>query len=55
VVAWSWNFGAGSSSQDSSEQNPTHVYALPGSYAVTLAVTDAYGQSSTTHQTVTVS
>ena len=32
---WSWDFGDGTSSE---EQNPTHLYASPGSYAVTLTV-----------------
>jgi len=35
-----WDFGDGRSS---SRPNPTHVYALPGSYQVTLTVTDQNG------------
>lgn len=32
---WRWDFGDGASS---SEENPTHLYATPGSYSVTLTV-----------------
>jgi PKD repeat protein len=51
VVAWRWDFGDGTSSTQSS---PTHVYVAPGSYRVTLTVTDADGQSSATSQVVEV-
>ena len=37
VVAWSWNFGDGSTS---AEQNPSHTYAEAGTYTVSLTVTD---------------
>jgi len=37
IVSWSWDFGDGGTS---TEQNPTHVYAGPGTYRVTLTVTD---------------
>lgn len=40
IVSWSWNFGDGVTSSD---QNPTHEYAAPGSYIVTLTVTDDSG------------
>lgn len=32
---WSWKFGDGGTS---TEQNPTHIYANPGKYSVTLTV-----------------
>jgi gliding motility-associated-like protein len=35
--SWSWNFGDGSSSTD---QNPSHFYSTPGTYAVALTVTN---------------
>lgn len=58
VACYSWNFGdPGSGSADaSSEANPTHTYATPGSYTVTLTVTDDDGfATGTSQQQVTVS
>ncbi len=40
VSGWSWEFGDGGTS---SLQNPTHVYALAGSFSVTLTVTGPSG------------
>jgi gliding motility-associated-like protein len=39
-MTYSWNFGDGGTSTSSS---PSHVYALPGNYSVTLFVTNAQG------------
>jgi predicted CXXCH cytochrome family protein len=39
-ATWSWNFGDG---DGSSERNPVHVYAVPGTYTVTLTVTRTVG------------
>ncbi len=44
AVSWLWNFGDGSTS---SNQNPSHIYNLPGVYTVTLIVTNALGCSDT--------
>jgi len=33
VTSWAWDFGDGNTS---TQQNPTHVYAAPGAYTVTL-------------------
>lgn len=41
VTSWQWNFGDGS--PVSNERNPTHNYAAPGNYNVTLIVGNAYG------------
>jgi len=40
AVAWSWDFGDGTSS---GQQNPVHVYNNYGSYSVSLTVTNADG------------
>ncbi len=40
VAAWQWDFGDGTTSD---VQNPSHVYTLPGDYAVTLTVIGADG------------
>jgi DNA-binding beta-propeller fold protein YncE len=39
-TGWSWSFGDGGSAVGAS---PTHVYATPGTYAVTLTVSSDYG------------
>ncbi len=40
IGSWAWDFGDGSTS---SEQNPVHTYAHPGTYTVCLTVTDDDG------------
>ncbi|MBL8851738.1 MAG: PKD domain-containing protein, partial [Planctomycetaceae bacterium] len=42
ITEWAWYFGDGESS---SEQHPTHRYAKPGDYVVTLTVTGPKGTS----------
>lgn len=51
VVAWSWNFGDGNSS---TQENPSHTYALAGNYTVSLSVTDDEGATDSTSQTISV-
>jgi PKD repeat protein len=41
-TAWFWQFGDG---QTSSLKNPRHAYMAPGTYTVSLRVTNAQGQS----------
>ncbi|WP_167856945.1 GEVED domain-containing protein [Hymenobacter aquaticus] len=41
-AAWRWSFGDGTFS---TLQNPQHTYAAPGTYAVSLQVTNRYGSS----------
>ena len=45
LTSWSWDFGDGGTS---TEQNPTHVYTVPGTYTVTLTVTDNGGTDTET-------
>ena len=40
LVAWSWNFGDGGTSQ---EPLPEHHYSAPGIYPVNLSIIDIYG------------
>jgi len=51
VPSYTWSFGDGSSGSGAA---PTHTYAAPGTYAVTLAVTDAVGNTSTRTSSTTV-
>lgn len=44
ITSWNWDFGDGGSS---SEENPTYIYAMIGTYTVTLTVTTDNGCSST--------
>ena len=46
IVAWDWDFN-NDGVADSTEQNPTHVYAGDGVYAVSLTVTESDGDSDT--------
>ncbi|MEW5924650.1 MAG: PKD domain-containing protein, partial [Candidatus Zixiibacteriota bacterium] len=43
IKSWSWDFG---DSETSTERNPQHIYATPGTYSVTLTVTDDCGKDS---------
>ena len=52
VVGWSWDFG--DSSGTSSAQNPMYTYPGPGTYTVTLTVTDDMGGIGMTSDDVTV-
>lgn len=42
-VRWQWNFGDGT--QNSSLQNPTHIYNTSGNYTVTLTTSNTAGSS----------
>jgi gliding motility-associated-like protein len=45
--AWSWNFGNGATS---ALKNPSTTYFIPGTYTVTLTVTNASGANTVTRQ-----
>jgi subtilisin family serine protease len=45
--SWAWNFGDAGSSTD---QNPLHIYTVPGRYDVTLDATQAAGSARKRHQ-----
>jgi len=48
---WAWAFGDGGTSTD---QNPDHLYTAPGTYDVTLKVTDAVFDNVTATTTATI-
>jgi PKD repeat protein len=52
IVSFAWNFGDGTYANG---QTVTHVYAQPGSFVVTLTVTDRRGLSDTATQTIYIS
>jgi PKD repeat protein len=49
--SWNWEFGDGS---HSTEQNPMHTYASPGTYTATLTVIDSFSPPNTDSNTTTV-
>jgi len=51
IISWVWDFGDRSSSNS---RNTSHMYGLPGSYRVTLTVTDNDGDNSTASRTITI-
>ncbi len=53
-TSWSWNFGDGVAPGPlNSTQNPRYCYPTPGTYNVTLTVTNAVGTSTSTATTIT--
>ncbi len=52
IISWAWTFGDGGTS---TLQNPTHIYALAGSYQVTLVVESSLFTYGTVIKTVNIS
>lgn len=51
ITSWQWDFGDGNTS---TQQNPTHVYTSPGTYNVTLRVTDDNGAVGMITKSITI-
>ncbi len=51
VTSWQWDFG---DAQTSTQQNPSHTYAAPGTYTVCLITSNYCGEADTTCQTIMV-
>ncbi len=51
LTSWAWDFGDGTTS---AVPDPAHAFSLPGTYSVSLTVSDSGGHSDTTTQSVTV-
>jgi len=51
IVSWEWDFGDGTGSN---ERSPTHQYAYPGTYTVTLRVRDESGIAAEASATIEV-
>lgn len=51
ITGYAWNFGDGSTS---TEAAPSHVYATPGNYTVTLEVTQTDGLTGSVQHSITV-
>ena len=46
VLNYSWNFGDGTTPPNRFDKDPTHTYSVPGTYNVTLTVTNDIGTDS---------
>ena len=51
ITNWNWNFGDGNTS---TTQSPTNLYSTPGTFTVTLIVTNSFGCVDTLQQSVVV-
>lgn len=51
ITSWVWDFG---DNNTASTQNPTNVYSIPGTYNVTLSITDSAGNTSNLSRSIIV-
>ena len=51
IGGWNWQFGDGSQAD---KQNPEHIYSDPGTYTVTLTITDDMGETDTISKQIEV-
>jgi PKD repeat protein len=54
IVKWVWAFGDGGAKDTASGKIANHTYATPGSFGVTLWVTDDFGVTVSLNKQVTV-
>lgn len=53
ITGWTWDFADGTGTT-STERNPEYTFAAPGSYPVTLTVTDSYGLKASITRSVNI-
>jgi PKD repeat protein len=51
ITGWSWDFGDGETATGSTV---THAFDEPGTFIVTLTISDAFGRSASTSETITI-
>lgn len=54
IVQYSWDFGDGTATVNTSNKIVNHTFGVTGTYTVTLTVKDSKGRTQTTSQTVSV-